>query len=258
MPDNGRVALVTGGGRGIGRATARALAGEGFAVAIAARTAAEVEAAAKEVVAAGGRALPLVLDVTNSRAVSEAFRTAAERLGPVLVLVNNAGIAPSAKFLDTDEASWDQVLRVNLTSAYLCARAALPAMLAARFGRVINVASTAGKIGYRYTTAYTASKHGLLGLTRALALEMAERGVTVNAVCPGFTRTDIVAEGARRIAQKSGRSVADAEAELARLSPQRRLIEPEEVAAVIAFLARDDSGGINGQAWNVDGGAVMA
>lgn len=253
-----RVAFVTGGGRGIGRAVALALAREGAQVAIASRTASQVEGVAREIAQAGGRALPLVLDVTSGRAVAEAFRACAEKLGPPLVLVNNAGVAPSAKFLDTDETTWEQVLRVNLTSAYRCTRLALPPMLQARFGRIVNVASTASKTGYRYTAAYTASKHGLLGLTRALALELADRGVTVNAVCPGFTRTEITADGARRIASRSGRTVEEAEAELARLSPQSRLVEPEEVARVVVFLAQDASGGITGQAWNVDGGAVMA
>jgi NAD(P)-dependent dehydrogenase (short-subunit alcohol dehydrogenase family) len=258
MPLRDRVVFVTGGGRGIGRATALAFAREGAAVALAARTAPQIEAVAREIAALGGRAVPITLDVTSARAVSEALRVASERLGPPLVLVNNAGVAPTAKFLDTDEATWEHVIRVNLTSAYLCSRGALPAMLQARFGRIVNVASTASKTGYRYTTAYTASKHGLLGLTRALALELADRGVTVNAVCPGFTRTDIVHEGARRIAARSGRSIEEAEAELARLSPQGRLVEPDEVARTIVFLAADESAGITGQAWNVDGGAVMS
>jgi NAD(P)-dependent dehydrogenase (short-subunit alcohol dehydrogenase family) len=253
-----KVAFVTGGGRGIGRAVALALAREGAAVAVAARTAPQVEGVAREIVQAGGRALALVLDVTSSRAVNQAFLACADKLGAPLILVNNAGIAPSSKFLDIDEMTWEAVLKVNLTSAFLCTRAALPAMLQARSGRVINIASTAAKAGYRYTAAYTASKHGLLGLTRALALELAERGVTVNAVCPGFTRTEITAEGAKRIAARSGRSVDEAEAELRRLSPQGRLIEPEEVARVVVFLAQDEAQAITGQAWNVDGGAVMA
>jgi len=149
-------------------------------------------------------------------------------------------------------------MKVNLTSAFLCTRAALPAMLAQRYGRIVNIASTAARVGYKYTTAYTASKHGLLGLTRALALEVAERGVTVNAVCPGFTRTAIVAEGAHRIATKTGRTLEQAEAELARLSPQNRLVEPDEVARVVVFLMQEQALGITGQAWDVDGGAVMA
>ena len=258
MPLASKVAFVTGGGRGIGRAVVLALAREGAQVAIVSRTTSQIEAVAREVAAAGGRALPLAADVTSSRAVTEAFRCCAEKLGPPLLLINNAGVAPSAKFLDTDEATWEHVLRVNLTSAYLCTRAALPGMLQAKSGRIINVASTAAKVGYKYTAAYTASKHGLLGLTRALALEIAGRGVTVNAVCPGFTRTEITREGAKRIAARSGRSVEDAEAELARLSPQGRLVEPDEVAQVIVFLAQEAAAGITGQAWNIDGGAVMA
>jgi NAD(P)-dependent dehydrogenase (short-subunit alcohol dehydrogenase family) len=176
------------------------------------------------------------------------------RAGSPAILVNAAGAAESAPFLRTDDALWDRMLRVNLLGAASATRAALPAMLEAGWGRVVNVASTAALRGYPYVTAYAAAKHGLLGLTRALALEVATRGVTVNAVCPGFTETDIVAESVARIIAKTGRTEAEARAELARHNPQGRLVQPEEVAQAVLFLC--GNGAVNGRAIAVDGGEV--
>jgi 3-hydroxybutyrate dehydrogenase len=253
-----RVALITGGGRGIGRAIALAFAREGAQVALAARTTAQVEAVAAEARALGRKAVAVSCDVADLAQVEAAVRVTAEALGPIQVLVNNAGIAASAKATETDDALWEQHLRVNLTGAFYATRAVLPAMVAAGWGRIVNIASTAARQGFPYVAAYVASKHGLLGLTRALAVEVVGAGVTVNAICPGFVATDLTWESARRIQEKTGRSYEDAVRSLAAFSPQRRLVEPEEVAALAVLLASDDARSITGQAWNLDGGAVQA
>jgi NAD(P)-dependent dehydrogenase (short-subunit alcohol dehydrogenase family) len=256
LPD--RVALVTGGGRGIGRAIALAFAREGAHVAVAARTGAEIDAVAAEIRGLGRKALAVACDVGERAQVDDAVRRVAEGLGPIGILVNNAGVAASAKFLDTDDALWERHLRVNLTGAFLVTRAVLPGMLAARWGRVVNIASIAARQGYPYIAAYAASKHGLLGLTRALAQEVVAAGVTVNAICPGYVATDLTWASARNIQERTGRTYDEAVRSLAAYSPQKRLIEPEEVAALAVLLASDEGRGVTAQAWNVDGGAVQA
>jgi NAD(P)-dependent dehydrogenase (short-subunit alcohol dehydrogenase family) len=249
MQLEGKHAFVTGGGRGIGLAVARALLGAGAGVTIAGRDMAVLETAAREL----GGVRCEALDVTDSAAVHAVFA----RVGPVDILVNNAGQAASSPFLKTDAASWQRMLDVNLGGSFHCTQAALPAMLEAGWGRVVNVASTAGLTGYRYVAAYCAAKHGVIGMTRALALEVATRGVTVNAVCPGFTDTDIVRDAVRNIAQKTGRSEEEARAELAAANPQKRLVQVEEVADAVLWLCMPQSGAMNGQAIAVAGGELM-
>jgi NAD(P)-dependent dehydrogenase (short-subunit alcohol dehydrogenase family) len=252
-----QVALVTGGGRGIGREIAMALAREGGDVAVAARSRDEVEAVRKEIEGLGRHAFAGQCDVTDRDQVIRLVREVAAALGPITILVNNAGIAASVKTVEMDDALWERILRVNLTGTYLCTKAVLPGMLRRQYGRIINIASTGGKVGFLYSAAYCASKHGVLGFTRALALEVAKHGITVNAICPGFAETRMTDESIRRIVDKTGRSSDAARQALESLNPQQRLIRPEEVAAVAVMLASPEAGGIHGQAINVDGGAVM-
>jgi NAD(P)-dependent dehydrogenase (short-subunit alcohol dehydrogenase family) len=245
------VLFVTGGGRGVGRAIALRFARDGFAVAAAGRSEGPVRAVADEISALGGETLPLACDVTEREAVASAVKAAEDRLGPIDVLINNAGVADSSPFVTMDDELWDRMLAVNLTGTYLCMRAVLPGMFQRRRGRVINIASIAGKVGYAYTAAYCASKHAVLGLTRAVALEAASRHVTVNAICPGWLDTDMTARSIARIVERTGRSAADARAALERMNPNGRLIAPDDVAAVAAFLASPDAQGINGEALDV-------
>ena len=252
----GRVALVTGGGRGIGRAIALALAQAGADVAVAARTVPELEAVAAEVAALGRRTFFLPLDVLDRAAIASAPGLVAKELGPVDILVNNAGIHQAAPVHKLDDATWDAVLGVNLTGPMLLTRACLPAMYERGFGRVINVASVAGKIGLKYGAAYSASKHGLIGFTRTLALEAARKGVTVNAICPSWTETQMLDDAVDAIARATGRTEAEAREVILRSNPLGRAALPEEVAEAAVFLARN--GAVTGQAIHVDGGEVMA
>ncbi|WP_322404917.1 SDR family NAD(P)-dependent oxidoreductase [Massilia luteola] len=246
----GKHAVVTGASRGIGLAIARALLAQGARVTLMARDAAALEAAAAGL--AGGTAWQ-TLDVTDAAGVAQAFA----RAGAVDILVNNAGQAASAPFGRTDDALWQRMLDVNLTGAYHCIQAALPGMVDGGWGRIVNVASTAGLTGYRYVAAYCAAKHGLVGLTRALALEVAQRGVTVNAVCPGYTETDIVADAVANIVRTTGRSAEQARAGLAAVNPQGRLVQPDDVAHAVAWLCMPGAAAMNGQAIAVAGGEVM-
>ncbi len=247
-----RIALVTGASRGIGAAIARRLAATGLRVVCAARAVDSVRALADEI---GG--LPIALDVTDGDAIASVGARIAADWGPVDVLINNAGVSSSAPLDKHSDADWDHMLAVNLTGPFRLCRALVPGMAARGWGRVVFVASNAGLTGYPYTTGYCASKHGVVGLMRAMAAELARSGVTVNAVCPGFVETDMARDAMARITATTGRSPEDARAALARLNPQKRLIQPDEVAALVTALVADDALGINGQALALDGGQVM-
>lgn len=252
----GRVALVTGGGRGIGRAIALALARAGAHVAVAARTVPEIEAVAAEIAALGRRTLFLPLDVADRAQLARVPEAMSRGLGPPEILVNNAGIHFSGPIQRTDDVAWDAVLAVDLTAPFLLSRACVPAMYERRWGRVINVSSVAGRIGIKYGAAYSAAKHGLIGLTRTLAAEGARHGVTANAICPSWTETQMMDEAVAAFAHATSRSLADARQVLVSTSPLGRAATPEEVADAAVFLA--SSGVVTGQAVHVDGGEVMA
>ena len=248
---DGTVAVVTGGGKGIGASIARRLLADGARVVVAGRD--------REALARVTGAIPVVCDVTRPMDVARLVDETHGRLGPASIVVNNAGIARSAKLADTDEEMWRETLEVNLTGAFRVTRAFVADVIAAgKKGRIINVASIAAKIGFLYTTAYCASKHGLLGFSRALALELAPQGPTVNCVCPGWVDTEMAGQAIANIAKATGRSEAEAKKSLERMSPQRRLMTADEVAEVVGFLAAPHAWGVTGQAWNVDGGEVMS
>jgi 3-hydroxybutyrate dehydrogenase len=252
-----RVALVTGASRGIGRAIALALAAAGADVALSARSQAELQQLATEIRASGRRALALTCDVTAPAEVERMAAAVAAEFGGVDILVNNAGAAASHKFIGHPDELWQRMLAVNLTGTYNVTKAIVPHMLGRGAGRIIMVASIAAKSGARYIAAYAAAKHGVLGLTRALAAELVDAGITVNAICPGYVDTPMTDGTIANMVERTRLNEAQARAALEQLNPQRRLIAPEEVAALVVYLAQDISKGITGQAINVDGGAVM-
>lgn len=247
-PLEGLSAVVTGGAKGIGLAVARRLRDEGADLVLMGRDTAALEAAAETLDCSHA-----VADVTDTATLEHAFAL----IGHFDILVNNAGGALTKPFGKLEPGDWNAMLALNLTAAYHTCRLALPGMLARRWGRIVNIASTAGLKGYAYASAYCAAKHGLVGLTRALALETAKTGVTVNAVCPGFTDTDLVQRAAEVIEAKTGRSVEEARAHFAGYNPQERLIQPDEVADAVAFLCRREAAAMTGQSLIVAGGEVM-
>jgi NAD(P)-dependent dehydrogenase (short-subunit alcohol dehydrogenase family) len=251
-------ALVTGATRGIGAAIAQALAGAGWHVTLAGRARAALEEVRVTLPIIEGLTHDCVeLDVTDARSVARAFTEVHAKGGALQALVNNAGAVETGPLYKLPHETWDRMLAVNLTGVFLCTQAALPPMIAARAGRIVNIASTAGQKGYAYCSAYAAAKHGVLGLTRSLALEVAAQGIAVNAVCPGYTDTAIVRDGAARIAQATGRSDAEALATFSRSSPLQRLVEPDEVAATVRWLCAEAPMALTGQALSVSGGEVM-
>jgi NAD(P)-dependent dehydrogenase (short-subunit alcohol dehydrogenase family) len=254
-----RLALITGGGRGIGRSIALEYAREGADVVVAARTLQQVEVVANEIGESfTTRALPFTCDVSDLASVEQLFAKVKNAFGRGPdILVNNAGIAESAPLLKTDDAHWRRHLEINLSGTFYCTRAVLGEMLERGWGRVINIASIAGKTGAPYIAAYAASKHGVLGLTRSVALEVAAKGVTVNAICPGYVDTDMTTRGIEHITSKTGRTAEQALDSIKKMSPQNRLIDAKEVAALALLLASHEGRGINGQAINVDGGSVL-
>lgn len=252
MELRGKVALVTGGGRGIGAAVARRLAEAGATVVVCGRTEAEIDE-----VAASVDGVAVAADLGDRASTDAMLAKVAARAGRVDVLVNNAGVAASAPLARTRDESWDHMMEVNATAAFRITRALAPAMIEAGWGRIVNVASNAGVSGYAYTVAYCAAKHAMVGMTRALAVDLAPTGVTINAICPGWVDTRMAEDAAQRISDKTGRSPEEARSALAKMSPQGRIIAPEEVAHLVAALCADGARGVNGQAIVIDGGQVL-
>lgn len=244
----GKRALVTGGGRGIGAACARELAAAGAKVVIAGRTASQNDAIAKEV---GGEGY--VLDLLD-RVATDAFIA---KLGTIDILVNNAGAAESAPLEKVTDELWDRTMELDATAPFRLIRGFAPGMVKAGWGRVVNIASNAGVSGYRYSSAYCAAKHAMVGYTRALAIDLARTGVTINAICPGWVQTQIVDEAVNRIAEKTGRSVDDAKKALEVMNPQNRLLDVTEISHAVLMLCADAARGIHGQTLVIDGGAIL-
>jgi NAD(P)-dependent dehydrogenase (short-subunit alcohol dehydrogenase family) len=250
---NTRVALVTGAGRGIGRAVAQRLSAQGLQVALTARSVDELTATAA---ACEGPTLVLPADITNPASVDALFDQIELEWEPVAVLVANAGAGTSASVAKTTDQQWQQMLEVNLTAPFRCIRRAVPAMVERKDGRIVVIASIAAKVGEPYISAYTASKHGVLGLVRSAAAELATTGVTVNAVCPGYVQTPMTEQTVSGISAKTGRSSEQARAILAGKQPIGRLISPQEVADAVWFCI--GNGAVTGQGINVDGGALQS
>jgi NAD(P)-dependent dehydrogenase (short-subunit alcohol dehydrogenase family) len=250
----GRTAVITGGGSGIGAAAAKQLAAQGASVVVTGRRKERLDEVVAAIAKSGGSARAVVCDVAKPESVA----AMAKDVGSCDILVNNAGIAKSAPLAKTDDALWAETLAINLTGTFLCTRAFLPDMVKRGWGRVVNVASIAGKAGMQYTSAYCASKHGVLGFTRAVALECARKGVTVNAVCPGWVDTEMTDHSVAVIQGNTKMTEADARAFLAGQSPQNRLMTADEVAALVVYLCGEAAGGITAQAMNVDGGQLQS
>lgn len=250
---SGQHALITGGGTGIGASIARALAAEGARLTLVGRRRAPLEATASSLPAA----TVAVADVTDPDAVRTAVAAARHAFGPVSILINNAGAAESAPFASTSTDLWRRMMAVNLDAVFHMTREVAADLAQAESGRIVNIASTAGLKGYAYTSAYVAAKHGVIGLTRALASEFARTAITVNAVCPGFTDTDLVAASVETIVEKTGRSPNEARQQLARFNPQGRLIAPDEIARAVLWLCAPEARSVTGQAVVVAGGEVM-
>ena len=252
-----RGAVITGGGRGIGQAIVSSLAGAGAAVVVSARSSDQIESVADVLTEAGCNAHAVVCDVTDPEQVAHLARVAQELVGTVQILVNNAGIASSAPLKAITVEEWNRLMTVNATGPFLCTQAFMPGMVENGWGRVVNVASVAGKVGAPYIAAYAASKHAVVGFTRAVAAEVADKGVTVNAICPGYVDTTMTDRSITNIADKTGLTVEQALQRLQSTSPQNRLIEPAEVAHLVTSLCEPAAGGINGQAIVLDGGMVQ-
>jgi len=253
----GRNAIVTGGGRGIGAAVTRGLAEAGATVLACSRDASAATELVTELSDRGDRAFAFSCDVTDPDSVGAMASYAAETLGHIDILVNNAGRAHSAPLHSQTLEEWNRLFAVNVTGTFLCTQTFAPAMAQQGWGRVVNVASVAARTGLRYVSAYAASKHAVLGFTRCIAAEMADQGVTVNAICPGYVDTDMTTETVERIISKTGMGREEALASILQTTPQRRLIDPDEVAFIATMLCGDSARGINGQAIGIDGGEFL-
>lgn len=256
LPMVGRTAVITGGGRGAGAAIARALAASGASVLVAARTESEVERVAAALRAEGSKASAATCDVSDPRSVQNLAALARKTYGRIDILINNAGVTMAAPLARTTLEDWNTMFAVNATGPFLCLQAFLPDMVQAKWGRVVNIASTAGLTADRYIAAYAASKHALVGLTRAAAAEAGGHGVTVNAVCPGFLATEMTEQSLKRVMAATGRSADEALETITNRNPQKRLIDPEEVAAAVVYLCSDAAAGINGTSLLIDGGEL--
>ncbi|MDP3276962.1 MAG: SDR family NAD(P)-dependent oxidoreductase [Deltaproteobacteria bacterium] len=248
-----RVALVTGASKGIGAEIVTRLRAQGFAVAAVARDVTALDALAERT-----GAQTFVADLTDASQIRSLLSAVQERMGSVDILVNNAGIAESAPLAQTDDAMVERTFAINVWPVFSLTRSLLPAMVSRGFGRVVNVASNAGLTGYAYTSAYCASKHAVVGFTRAIAAEIARTGVTINAICPGFVDTEMTARTVEKIVASTGRSHESARAALEAMSPQRRLMTVQEVAHLVLALVADEARGVHGQAIALDGGQVLA
>jgi NAD(P)-dependent dehydrogenase (short-subunit alcohol dehydrogenase family) len=250
----GRHAVVTGASRGIGAVVAAELAACGARVSLIARDTTSLAQVNAQIGAE--KSLGIAADITDAASVHSAFTTARARFGPVHILINNAGQAASAKFTKTDLALWNRIIAVNVTGTYLCSFEAVPDMLQEKFGRIVNIASIAGLRGAPYISAYATSKHAVIGFTRSLALEYARENLTVNAVCPGYTDTEMVRQAIANIRSKTGRSEAEALAALVATNPQGRLIAPAEIAHAVLYLLSSGAQSLTGQSLIISGGEV--
>ncbi|MGD0063401.1 MAG: SDR family oxidoreductase [Streptosporangiaceae bacterium] len=249
-----RVALVTGGGQGIGQGICEVLGGQGFRVAIADLNADTAQATARSIAAAGGTAIAVTADVTDSGSVLSAVKTVTSELGPVEVVVNNAGWDDFMSFVDTTEDFWDRILELNFKGALRVTHAVVPGMMERGWGRVINIGSDAGRVGSSLEAVYSGAKGGIIAFTKTLAREVATKGVTANTVCPGPTDTPML----RKFAGDAGQDAEKVISGMTRAVPMRRLAQPADVAAAVAFFASDTTGYITGQTLSVSGGLTMA
>jgi len=254
---SGKRVVITGGGSGIGEDLAQGFAKAGASVVVGARRAETLKAVADNINDSGGKAYPISVDVTDLLQVEQFIERSKDALGGIDILINNAGIAQSAKFATHPDELWHQTIAVNLTGVYYVTKAVVPAMLEQKWGRIIMIASVASKIGGRYIGAYNASKHGVLGLTRSLAVELAPH-ITTNAICPAYVDTPMTDATIENITSRTGMSREEAVGTLVKRSPQGRLVQCAEITALALYLASEVGGGINGQGINVDGGIVMS